>query len=101
MVVDLSLVPKPEHEEWCCSSTCPDGSKRTPAFILHLTCQVEKFIIAFILQVSLGDCNLLMNVNFLAFSLEIGIVEGQAIFTRAIKEVFMSVSGLLVIKMGR
>lgn len=61
-----------------------------------------KFVIACIQQLSLGDSKLLMNVTFLALSLEMDVVEGQAIIAKAIKQVFMSVSGLLVTeKLGR
>lgn len=60
-----------------------------------------KLVIAFILQLSLGDSSLLMNMVFFALSLVIDVVEGQAILARAVKELFMSVSGLLVIEMVR
>jgi len=45
-----------------------------------------------ILQLGLGDNNILMNLVFLALSLEINVVEGEVIVVRAIREVFISVS---------
>lgn len=101
LIFDLSLVPKPEHEEGCQPATCPDGSKRTPTFTFLLICQVVKLVIAFILHFNLGDSDLFMSVILLALSLEIDVFEGQVILARAIKEVFRSVSGLLAIKMVR
>lgn len=60
-----------------------------------------KLVIAFILQLSLGDSNSFINVVFLALSLEINTVEGEVFLVKQIEEVFISVSGLLVVKMVR
>lgn len=60
-----------------------------------------KLVIAFILHLCLGDSNLFINVVFLALSLEINTVEGEVFLVKEIRVVFISVSGLLVVKMVR